>query len=58
MRKYLEYGNTQERQEISAILNWLRESGTEYSHWEDQNHALQLNRLKLEQKLKQAEKGA
>ena len=54
----LETHRTQERQEISAILNWLRESGTEYSHWEDQNHALQLNRLKLEQKLKQAEKGA
>ena len=28
------------------------------SHWEQQTHALQLARLKLEQKLKQAERGA
>ena len=29
-----------------------------YRHWEDQAHALQLTRLKLEQKLKQAKRGA
>ena len=28
-----------------------------HNHWEDQTHALQLARLKLEQKLKQAERG-
>ncbi|WP_115131518.1 glycosyltransferase [Synechococcus sp. N26] len=29
-----------------------------HSHWEDQTHALQLERLKLKQKLKQTERGA
>ena len=34
------------------------ESSPGTNHWEDQTHALQLARLKLEQKLKQAERGA
>ena len=29
-------------------------SGDNHNHWEDQTHALQLARLKLEQRLKQA----
>ena len=54
----LEANRNHESQEISTILAILKEGGSEYSHWEDQTHALQLARLKLEQKLKQAERGS
>ena len=40
----------QERQEHSG--------GGDADHWKNQTYALQLARLKLEQKLKQAERGA
>ena len=58
----LEAHRSQESQEISAILAQLKRTGSaansrEANHWEDQTHALQLARLKLEQKLKQAERG-
>ena len=36
---------------------WGRAENSINNHWEDQTHALQLARLKLEQKLKQAERG-
>ena len=54
----LEAHRSHEGQEISAILAKLKEGGAGSNHWEDQTHALQLARLKLEQKLKQAERGA
>ena len=59
----LEAHRSHEGQEISAILAQLKQAGDAESnrgtnHWEDQTHALQLARLKLEQKLKQAERGA
>ena len=53
----LEAHRFHEGQEISAILAKLKEGGGGSNHWEDQTHALQLARLKLEQKLKQAERG-
>ena len=59
----LEAHRSHEGQEISAILAQLKQAGDAEcnrgtNHWEDQTHALQLARLKLEQKLKQAERGA
>ena len=43
----------------STILSERKHNSREYDEdWENQNHALQLARLKLEQKLKQAERGA
>ena len=59
----LEAHRYHEGQEISAILAQLKQAGDAEcnrgtNHWEDQTHALQLARLKLEQKLKQAERGA
>ena len=40
----------------STILSQFK--NVHHSHWEDQTHALQLERLKLKQKLKQIERGA
>ena len=59
----LEAHRSHEGQEISSILAQLKQAGDAESnrgrnHWEDQTHALQLARLKLEQKLKQAERRA
>ena len=54
----LEAHRSHEGQEISAILAQLRQATDGKSnHWEDQTHSLQLARLRLEQKLKQAERG-
>ena len=56
----LESHRSRKSQEISMVLNQLKQASVESNrsshHWEDQAHALQLVRLKLEQKLKQAER--
>ena len=59
----LETHRCHESQETSAILAQLKQArDAEHnwgnSHWEEQTHALQLARLRLKQKLKQAERGA
>ena len=54
----LEAQRSHEGQETNANLPRSKAGRSESNHWEDQTHALQLARLKLEQKLKQAERSA
>lgn len=44
--------------EADALRTKIKQEADDTSHWEDQTHALNLIRLKLTQKLKQAKRGA